>query len=335
MRPADSDPGPRGGRKPSRGLFFSAPPMTPSAGNVVEARDLVKRFGPLTAVDGIRFDVREKECFGFLGPNGAGKTSTMKMIYCASPVTGGSLRVLGMDVGTSARRIKSRLGVVPQENNLDPDLPVRRNLITYARYFGLSAKEAGERADRLLSDLELAARAGDKVDVLSGGMKRRLLIARGLINRPDLLILDEPTTGLDPQARHLIWQRLRRLKREGVTLLLTTHYMDEAAQLCDRIVVIDRGKVLIDGAPAELVEREVGREVVELRVEEGEEARALALVSGNHFKTERAGDTLYLYTDRAIEIMGRLKEAGYRRLHYRPASLEDLFLKLTGRELRD
>ena len=242
--------------------------MTSYAGNTIEAKELVKRFGLLTAVDQICFNVRERECFGFLGPNGAGKTSTMKMIYCASPVTAGSLRVLGLDVQTSARQIKARLGVVPQENNLDPDLPVRRNLLTYSRYFGLSVREAKKRTDQLLEELGLAGRANDKVDVLSGGMKRRLLIARGLINRPDLLILDEPTTGLDPQARHLIWQRLRQLKREGVTLLVTTHYMDEAAQLCDRIVVLDRGRILIEGNPAELVKCEVGEEVVELRVEE-------------------------------------------------------------------
>jgi lipooligosaccharide transport system ATP-binding protein len=309
--------------------------MTSYAGNTIEAKELVKRFGLLTAVDQICFNVRERECFGFLGPNGAGKTSTMKMIYCASPVTAGSLRVLGLDVQTSARQIKARLGVVPQENNLDPDLPVRRNLLTYSRYFGLSVREAKKRTDQLLEELGLAGRANDKVDVLSGGMKRRLLIARGLINRPDLLILDEPTTGLDPQARHLIWQRLRQLKREGVTLLVTTHYMDEAAQLCDRIVVLDRGRILIEGNPAELVKCEVGEEVVELRVEEKEEARVLALVSGNHLKTERVEDTLYIYTDQAVEIAGCLKKAGYCQIHCRPASLEDLFLKLTGRELRD
>ena len=309
--------------------------MNAHSSAVVEAKDLVKRFGDLTAVDRIGFEVRPGECFGFLGPNGAGKTSTMKMIHCASPVTEGTLRVLGMDVRTSARAIKQQLGVVPQETNLDPDLPVRRNLLTYARYFGLPRAVAAERADRLLETLELAGRANAGVDVLSGGMKRRLLIARALVHEPKLLILDEPTTGLDPQARHLIWQRLRRLKCEGVTLLLTTHYMEEAAQLCDRIVVMDQGKVLVEGNPGELVDREVGREVVELRVEEAEEDRVLAAVTGNDFKRERSGDTLYLYTERALEIMGRLKAAGFRRLLYRPASLEDLFLKLTGRELRE
>lgn len=309
--------------------------MTSYAGNIIEAKELVKRFDLITAVDQICFNVKERECFGFLGPNGAGKTSTMKMIYCASPITAGSLRVLGLDVRSSTRQIKTRLGVVPQENNLDPDLPVRRNLLTYARYFGLSMGEARERADQLLEELGLAGRADDKVELLSGGMKRRLLIARGLINRPELLILDEPTTGLDPQARHLIWQRLRQLKHEGVTLLVTTHYMDEAAQLCDRIVVIDRGRILIEGNPAELVKCEVGEEVVELRVEENEEARILTLVSGHHLKTERVEDTFYIYTDQAVEVVERLKKAGYGQIHYRPASLEDLFLKLTGRELRD
>ncbi|MBI2880598.1 MAG: ATP-binding cassette domain-containing protein [Candidatus Tectomicrobia bacterium] len=307
---------------------------------VVEAKGLLKRFGPLTAVDGIDFEVRPGECFGFLGPNGAGKTSTMKMIYCASPVTEGALCVLGMDVRVFAREIKRRLGVVPQETNLDPDLSVRRNLLTYARYFGLPRAAAQERADRLLEFLELSGRAKSKIDDLSGGMKRRLLIARALIHQPELLVLDEPTTGLDPQARHLIWQRLRRLQREGVTLLLTTHYMEEAAQLCDRIVVMDQGKVLIQGNPRELVEREVGREVVELHLPEGEEEapalrQALARVPGNHFRTERSGDTLYIYTERALEIVGRLKQAGMSRLFYRPATLEDLFLKLTGRGLRE
>ncbi|MFQ5692048.1 MAG: ABC transporter ATP-binding protein [Nitrospinota bacterium] len=313
--------------------------MHASTGAIVEAEDLVKRFGSLTAVDRIRFRVGPGECFGFLGPNGAGKTSTMRMIHCASPVTEGRLRVLGMDVRASARAIKRRLGVVPQEANLDPDLPVRRNLLTYARYFGLPRSAARERADALLGFLELSDRAASKIDELSGGMKRRLLIARALIHRPDLLILDEPTTGLDPQARHLIWQRLRHLKREGVTLLLTTHYMEEAAQLCDRIVVMDGGRILTEGNPGELVEREVGREVVELRLEEAEEGpvlgRALADGSGDDFRMERSGDTLYLYTDRALEIMGRLREAGVKHLLYRPATLEDLFLRLTGRELRE
>ncbi len=308
---------------------------TATATAAVEARDLVKRFGSLTAVDRIGFEVRPGECFGFLGPNGAGKTSTMKMVHCASPVTEGTLRVLGMDVRTSAREIKRRLGVVPQETNLDPDLPVRRNLLTYARYFDLPRAVAEERADRLLEFMELSGRAKSRIDELSGGMKRRLLVARALIHQPRILILDEPTTGLDPQARHLIWQRLRQLKREGVTLLLTTHYMEEAAQLCERIVVMDRGKVLVQGNPGELVEGEVGREVVELRLDEADEAYVRAHVPGDDFRMERSGDTLYLYTERALEVMGRLKGAGVGRLLYRPATLEDLFLKLTGKELRE
>ncbi|MFQ5914010.1 MAG: ABC transporter ATP-binding protein [Nitrospinota bacterium] len=317
--------------------------MGSSTGVIVEARDLVKRFGPLTAVDGISFEVGPGECFGFLGPNGAGKTSTMKMIYCASPVTEGDLRVLGMDVRSSAREIKRQIGVVPQETNLDPDLPVRRNLLTYSRYFDLPRDVAAHRADRLLEFMELSGRTKSKIDELSSGMNRRLLIARALIHQPRVLILDEPTTGLDPQARHLIWQRLRQLKREGVTLLLTTHYMEEAAQLCDRIVVMDQGKVLIQGNPGELVAQEVGREVVELRLEEMEEGpvlkeslnRALSRISGNEIEMERSGDTVYLFTEKAFEVTGRLKEAGIGPLLYRPATLEDLFLKLTGRDLRE
>lgn len=302
---------------------------------VVVARGLVKCFGPLVAVDGIDFSVLRGECYGFLGPNGAGKTSTLKMIYGASPLTAGELRVLGLEVRRHARAIKRQIGVVPQETNLDPDLRVRQNLLTYGRYFDLPAGEAGRRADELLAFMELSAKAGARIDQLSGGMKRRLLVARALIHRPSLLLLDEPTTGLDPQARHLIWQRLRHLKRQGVTLILTTHYMEEAAQLCDRVMVMDRGRVLVEGAPQELVEGEVGREVVELRVEEREEAALLSQIPGDAYTVERSGDTLYIFSDRALDIMQALKAAQVGNLLYRPATLEDLFLKLTGRELRE
>ena len=314
------------------GLFES---MAGTPEQVVVARGVVKCFGPLLAVDGIDFSVFRGECYGFLGPNGAGKTSTLKMMYGASPLTAGELLVLGLEVGRHARAIKRQVGVVPQETNLDPDLTVRQNLLTYARYFDLPASEAKRRADDLLAFMELSGKAGARIDQLSGGMKRRLLVARALIHRPRLLLLDEPTTGLDPQARHLIWQRLRQLKRQGVTLVLSTHYMEEAAQLCDRVMVMDHGRILVEGPPQDLVEGKVGREVVEVRVEEREEAALLAQIPGDTYSIERSGDTLYLFSDRALEIMQALKAAQVRHLLYRPASLEDLFLKLTGRELRE
>ncbi len=302
---------------------------------VVVAQGLVKCFGSLVAVDGIDLSVSRGECYGLLGPNGAGKTSTLKMIYGASPLTAGELMVLGLDVRNHARAIKRQIGVVSQETNLDPDLTVRQNFLTYARYFDLPAPEARQRADDLLTFMELSGKAGVRIEQLSGGMKRRLLVARALIHRPTLLLLDEPTTGLDPQARHLIWQRLRHLKRQGVTLLLSTHYMEEAAQLCDRVVVMDRGKIVVEGCPQELVERRVGREVVELRVEKEEEAALLAQIPGDAYTIERWGDTLYLFSDRAVEIVQALRAVRVENVLHRPATLEDFFLKLTGRELRE
>ncbi|WP_341473971.1 ABC transporter ATP-binding protein [Desulfofundulus thermobenzoicus] len=232
--------------------------------DVVVAEKLTKEFNGRAAVRGIDFAVRARECFGFLGPNGAGKTTTVNMICCFSPVTSGRLTVLGMDVRKHPRQIKSRLGVVPQENNLDPDLKVLQNLLVYAGYFRLPAADARPRAMELLEFFDLADRAGERVDRLSGGMKRRLTIARALINNPEVVVLDEPTTGLDPQARHLVWQRLRRLKERGVTLLLTTHYLEEASQLCDRLVIMDQGEILEEGDPRGLVSRHIGREVVEV-----------------------------------------------------------------------
>ncbi len=225
----------------------------------VVARDLVKRYGSFTAVDGVSFEIHEGECFGMLGPNGAGKSTTIKMITCFSPLSGGSLTVRGLDVSTEARQIKRVLGLVPQEDNLDPELPVRRNLEIYARYFGISRQEAAPRIDESLKLFQLQEKASAKVDDLSGGMKRRLVIARALVNNPQLLVLDEPTTGLDPQARHLVWQQLRYLKSRGVTMLLTTHYMDEAAHLCDRLVIMHRGKILEEGTPAALIDEHAGR----------------------------------------------------------------------------
>src|SRR3954466_8644908 len=233
--------------------------------SLIHARGLTKRFGEFIAVDAIQFDVAPGESFGFLGPNGAGKTSTMRMIGCTSPITDGELYILGMDPRVDGARIRSRLGVVPQQDTLDNELTVRENLIIYGRYFGLSRGEVRARSDRLLEFVQLDERASSKVEPLSGGMKRRLTIARSLVNDPEVLLLDEPTTGLDPQARHVVWDRLFRLKQRGVTLVLTTHYMDEAEQLCDRLVVMDKGKIAAEGSPLELIRRYSTREVVELR----------------------------------------------------------------------
>jgi lipooligosaccharide transport system ATP-binding protein len=240
-------------------------PSTP----LIHARGLTKRFGDFTAVEAIDFDVAPGESFGFLGPNGAGKTSTMRMIGCVSPITGGTLSILGMDPTTDGPRIRARLGVVPQQDSLDTELSVRENLLIYGRYFGLTRAECARRADDLLEFAQLTERAGDQVEHMSGGMKRRLTIARSLINEPEVLLLDEPTTGLDPQARHLLWDRLYRLKQRGVTLVLTTHYMDEAEQLCDRLVVMDKAKIVAEGSPRSLIERFATREVTELRFAPG------------------------------------------------------------------
>src|SRR2546426_5497367 len=232
---------------------------------LVHARGLVKRFGALVAVDGVDFDVERGEAFGFLGPNGAGKTSTMRMIGCVSPPSGGTLRILGLDPVANGAEIRARLGVVPQQDTLDFELTVRENVIIYGRYFGLRRSELRKRADELLEFVQLTERADSRVEPLSGGLRRRLTIARSLVNDPDVLLLDEPTTGLDPQARHTVWDRLFRLKQRGVTLILTTHYMDEAEQLCDRLVVMDKGKIAAEGSPLELIGRYSTREVVELR----------------------------------------------------------------------
>src|SRR5438067_9569644 len=242
--------------------------MSASSAPLIHARGLVKKFGELVAVDGIDFDVQRGEAFGFLGPNGAGKSSTMRMIGCVSPPTAGTLRILDLDPVADGPAIRGRLGVVPQLDTLDNELTVRENLIIYGRYFGLSRSEVRERADRLLEFVQLTERSGDPVEPLSGGMKRRLTIARSLVNEPELMLLDEPTTGLDPQARHAVWDRLFRLKRQGVTLVLTTHYMDEAEQLCDRLVIMDHGRIAEEGSPLELIERLSTREVVELRFPE-------------------------------------------------------------------
>src|SRR5256885_1469562 len=255
--------------------------------SAVLARGLVKRYGELEAVRGVDFEVGARECFGFLGPNGAGKTTTMRMISCASPVTSGELEVLGMDPGTSARDIKRRTGVLPQEYNLDEEVSVLENLVIYARYFDISPRVSTPRAEELLEFMQLTDKRDWRVPRLSGGMKRRLMIARALMNEPELLILDEPTTGLDPQARHLVWEKLRSLKREGVTLLLTTHYMDEAAQLCDRLVIMHEGRILVQGSPRDVIAKETSPEVIEVFEPSDEAGRALAALDGLAGRTER------------------------------------------------
>jgi len=311
--------------------------MPSTAGPLVVARSLRKTFAAFTGVDGIDFEVRPGEAFGFLGPNGAGKTSTMKMIACASPVTGGDLRVFGMDPRTEPSAIKARLGVVPQADNLDRELTVRENLLMYARYFDIPTQTARQRTEELLAFVQLAERGNSKVEPLSGGMKRRLTIARALINEPDLILLDEPTTGLDPQARHLIWERLYRLKKNGATLLLTTHYMDEAEQLCDRLIVMDKGRIVAEGSPRDLIERYVTREVLELRLSDvdGESLRDRLAALATH--VEILPDRIQLHADDGEQVLERVHALGVpvERALVRRATLEDVFLRLTGRTLVD
>jgi lipooligosaccharide transport system ATP-binding protein len=305
---------------------------------LVHARELVKRFGDLVAVDGIDFDVRKGEAFGFLGPNGAGKTSTMRMIGCVSPPSGGTLRILDLDPTADGAAIRARLGVVPQQDTLDMELTVRENIIIYGRYFGLARSALGARADELLDFVQLSERADDKVEPLSGGMKRRLTIARSLVNNPDLMLLDEPTTGLDPQARHTVWDRLFRLKQRGVTLILTTHYMDEAEQLCDRLVVMDKAKIVAEGSPRELIGRYSTREVVELRFAVDQELGEVASrINGLARRLEVLPDRLLLYTDDGDDTANRAHDLGLRpeSVLVRRSTLEDVFLHLTGRTLVD
>ena len=312
--------------------------MPPSDEVLVHARGLTKRFGEFTAVNAIDFDVHVGEAFGFLGPNGAGKTSTMRMIACASPVTSGELTVIGMDPRRNAPQIKARLGVVPQLDNLDAELTVRENLEMYARYFDIPDAVARARADELLDFVQLSERATDQVEPLSGGMKRRLTIARSLINEPELIILDEPTTGLDPQARHTVWDRLFRLKQRGVTLILTTHYMDEAEQLCDRLVVMDKAKIVAEGSPLDLIDRYSTREVVELRFGVDQQPEHVAArMDGLVHRLEALPDRLLLYTDDGDTAASRVHEIGLQpeSVLVRRSTLEDVFLHLTGRTLVD
>jgi len=300
---------------------------------IITARNLIKRFGKLTAVDGISFEIREGECFGFLGPNGAGKTSTVRMIHCVSPVTAGTLTVDGLPCSIENRTIKKTTGVIPQEITLDIDLTVRENLMVFSRFFDIPRREARKRIEELIKFVELEAKRNCKIDQLSTGMKRRLLIARALINQPKLIIADEPTTGLDPQARHLIWQRLRQLKSQGVTLILTTQYMEEAQQLCDRIVVMYQGKILKEGEPRTLIQEEIGKDVVEIRVAPEEDEKLIGALAEFTCGHERAGDTLYFYCRDGHDLQKKLVELDLPNTVYRPATLEDVFLKLTGRSL--
>ena len=304
---------------------------------LVEARGLTKKFDDFVAVDAIDFDIQKGEAFGFLGPNGAGKTSIMKMITTVSPITDGKMTVFGLDPATQGRPIRQRLGVVPQEDNLDLELTVAENLYIYGRYHDMGRTEIKERITELLEFAQLSDRGAAKVETLSGGMKRRLTIARALINDPDLVILDEPTTGLDPQARHVLWDRLYRLKQQGATLIITTHYMDEAEQLCDRLVVMDKGEIVAEGSPRQLIEEYAPREVVELRFGEAGSDDAALKLDGLASRSEVLADRVLLYTDDADETQQTLHSRGIHpdQVLVRRSTLEDVFLRLTGRGLID
>jgi len=300
---------------------------------IISAKDLSKKYGAFTAVDTISFEIQEGECFGFLGPNGAGKTTTVKMIHCVSPVSSGTLSVNGMAAHIDNRVLKKMTGVIPQEITLDIDLTVRENLMVFSRFFDIPRREAKSRIAELLKFVELEAKRDSKIDQLSTGMKRRLLIARALLNNPTIIIADEPTTGLDPQARHLIWQRLRQLKAQGVTLILTTQYMEEAQQLCDRVVVMYQGKILKAGVPSKLIEDEIGKEVMEIRSSKDGDSKLIEDLAGFACGHERVGDTLYFYCRDGHDLRKKVIELDLPNTVYRPATLEDVFLKLTGRSL--
>ncbi len=301
--------------------------------NILEISELRKNYGSFTAVDGISLNVNKGECFGLLGPNGAGKTTTIRMLYGFTPRTSGTLKLFGLNIDDNLRDIKARIGICQQEDSLDPDMNLRNNLIGFARYFSISRKEAQARADELLDFFSLENRAKDDVRILSGGLKRRLMLARALINNPELIILDEPTTGLDPQSRQLLWDKLAALKEQGLTILLTTHYMEEAERLCDRMVIVDHGQILIEGQPRELIRNEIGREVLEIN-EPDEQIRAF--LQQHNAKTEDLGKRLLVYLDNGNDLFLQLtRDIRSEGCTLRPASLEDLFLKLTGRELRE
>jgi len=308
------------------------------ASALVHAAGLTKRFGDFTAVDGIDFDVAPGEAFGMLGPNGAGKSSTMRMVGCVSPSSGGTLRVLGMDPAHDGPKIRARLGSVPQEDTLDQELTVWDNMLIYGRYFGIARPVLRERAEELLHFFQLLDRRNDKVDPLSGGMKRRLTVARSLMNQPELVLLDEPTTGLDPQARHLLWERLYQLKQSGVTLVLTTHYMDEAEQLCDRLVIMDRGRIVAEGSPRVLIDTHATREVVELRFATKEDqAASVPLLEPGSPRVESLADRVLVYTADGEAAVGMLTQHAITptSVLVRRSTLEDVFLLLTGRQLEE
>ena len=306
--------------------------MSHNTSPIIQATGLVKRYGKLTAVGGIDFAIYPGECFGMLGPNGAGKTTSIRMLCCVSPVTEGTLTVAGYNVERHGRAIKNLLGVVTQEDSLDPNLTVYQNLVAYARYFRIPHQVASTRIQEALELFQLQEKRDSVIDHLSGGMKRRLLVARALLNEPSILVLDEPTTGLDPQARHLVWQKLRLLRNRGITMLLTTHYMDEASYLCDRVVIMDRGRILVEGTPQELVARYVGQEVLEVRSDGQSQETLLQRLTSYGMEVEDAGDVLYAYGDGSLQRELDLADASVQR---RSANLEDVFLRLTGRELRD
>jgi lipooligosaccharide transport system ATP-binding protein len=300
---------------------------------IIEARSLRKTFGDLVAVDNVSFTVHPGECFGILGPNGAGKTSTIRMIYGFSPMTGGTLEVFGLDITQEARQIKARIGVCQQENTLDPDLRVQQNLEVFARYFDMPPGEARRQAQQLLKFMALDHRKDSRATELSGGMMRRLVLARALINRPELLILDEPTTGLDPQSRHLVWERLGELQAKGLSILLTTHNMDEAARLCDRLIIMDHGRILVEGMPLELVRQYAGRDVIEV----AEPSTGLrSLIMSRNLQHEDLGHRMIIYVDDGNALFREISKDYCREgCVMRMASLEDVFLKLTGRDLRE
>jgi len=301
---------------------------------LIKAKGLTKKFDDFLAVDKIDFQVLKGECFGFLGPNGAGKTTTMRMVQCVLPLTGGSLQVSEMDVSREGREIKKMIGVAPQEDNLDPDFTVLHNLIVYARYFDIPKKEATRRGEELLRFVQLDEKKEVIIDELSSGMKRRLILARALINEPRILILDEPTTGLDPQARHLIWDKIRSLRKEGVTIVLTTHYMEEAAQLCDRTVIMDLGKIIEEGKPLELIKKHVGEEVLEVGYDD--EVLKFLQTTFPDARLEVSGDRIQVFTNQARGVFSQiLNKYSFKAAMIRDANLEDVFLKLTGRRLKE
>jgi len=314
-------------------MGMTAQPILTTDAPVISSRGLTKMFASRVAVNGVDFDVYPGRCFGFVGPNGAGKTTTLRMAMGLTPLSGGTLSVFGLPVSENASAIRARVGIVPQADNLDPDFTVEENLYVYASFFGLSRRQVAPRIESLLKFASLTDRRRARTDTLSGGMQRRLTIARALINDPELVVLDEPTTGLDPQARHVIWERLTELKLRGKTLLLTTHYMEEAERLCDELLIMDEGRILDQGSPRQLIERHVEPEVIEVRSGAGQALQQVAEASG--CRLEHMGTCLYCYTREPAQLIAALKDAHGLTFLHRPTSLEDVFLRLTGRELRD